>query len=122
MKVVKSRLLVSILIGLVVTVVSGININQNIAGEIPNVRVVEQPLLGASYWGYILPWLRQIIVPGAIKTVMWLNFIADVLVWTIIAYIVLTLLKLPAQSRERPDRRRNKRPARRARRTARRSR
>ena len=121
MKVVKSRLLVSILIGLVVTVVSGININQNIAGEIPNVRVVEQPLLGASYWGYILPWLRQIIVPGAIKTVMWLNFIADVLVWTIIAYIVLTLLKLPAQPQTKP-RRRNKRPARRSRRTARRSR
>lgn len=118
MKVVKSRLLASILIGLVVTVVSGININGSIVGELPDVRIVSQPLLGASYWGYILPWLRQIIVPGAIKTVMWLNFAVDVLIWMLIAYIVLTLLKLPAQSRERPGRR-NRRPARRARRAAR---
>ena len=111
----KRRIAFSILIGLVVTSVSGLMSNQSIIGELPNARVVSTPILGVSYWGYVLPWLRQVVYPGAAKTVMWLNFAADVIIWSLIACVVLAVFKLPVAGKTA-----NRRRARRSRRKPRR--
>ena len=97
-KEIGNRIVYSLLIGLVVTAVSGISANQIIAGELPSVQLVMQPLLGVNYWGYMLPWLKQIVYPGEVKRVIWQNFAADAVLWTIVAYIVLAAFKLPAKS------------------------
>ena len=98
----RRRLAFSILIGLVVTTVTGLNLNSNLIGELPNVQFITQPWLGVSYWGYILPWLKQVVYPGMTKQVIWQNFVADVVIWTIVAYIVLTIFKVPTRASVEP--------------------
>ena len=108
-KLIDRRIAFSILIGLVVTTVSGMWVNSNIVGELPDVQFITQPLVGAVYWGYVLPWLRQPVVLNPIKSVIWQNFVADVFIWAIVGYIVLTVFKMPikgkAKVKARPKRR-----------------
>ena len=92
------RKALSIILGLVITTVSGISINQSIAGELPNVQIRTLP--GILYWGYVLPWLVQTKYFGVSKSVIWQNFIADVFIWSVIVYTVLTIFKLPAVKRK----------------------
>jgi hypothetical protein len=104
---VKWRKVFSILLSLMVTLASGFCLNQNVVGELPDVRFVSGPWVGVSYWGFVLPWVSQIVYPGAQKQVLWANFAADVVVWFVAAYLVLAALKLPklgAARRARPRR------------------
>lgn len=109
-KTIGNRIVFALLIGLVITAVSGISLNSNIVGELPNVLFVTEPLLGVSYWGYMLPWLKQIVYPGEARRVIWQNFAADAVLWTIITYIVLAVFKLPrvAEAKAAARRRRRK--------------
>jgi large-conductance mechanosensitive channel len=98
MKVMKRRLAFSLLIGLVVTVVSALMKNISIIGSVPEIRFVSEPLADVVYWGYVFPWLRQVVSTDAVKVVLWRNFIVDVLVWTAVAYIVFAAVNLPLQA------------------------
>ena len=94
-KEVKIRKLFSVLLGLIVTLASGFCINQNVVGELPDVRFVAEPWVGVDYRGFALPWISQIVYPGAQKQVLWPNFAADVIIWFVVAYLALAALKIP---------------------------
>ena len=82
----------SILIGIAVTLVSGVLINPFIVGDFPKIRVVSKPVLGVVYWGYLLPWLKRVVImPIPPKTIIWQNLIIDLVVWSIIPFAVLTV-------------------------------
>jgi hypothetical protein len=97
--IVDRKIAFSILIGLVVTTVSGMWINLNVVGELPDVQFISEPLLGVSYWGFLFPWLKQVVYPGAVKSVIWQNFVADVFFWSIVGYVVLSVFKMPRKVR-----------------------
>ncbi len=50
----------SVLMGVLATLVSGFLFNPFVVGDFPNITVVSEPLMGVGYWGYLLPWLKQI--------------------------------------------------------------
>ncbi len=117
-KLIDRRIAFSILIGLVVTTVSGMWVNSNIVGELPDVQFISHPWVGAVYWGYVLPWLRQAVVQFPVKSVIWQNFVADVFIWSIVGYIVLAAFKLPLMGKAKMKKpmKKAKRPKRRRRR------
>ena len=91
----KLDVMFSILIGFVATLVTCTFINNNIIGELPAIRLAGQTPPGVDYWGYLLPWLRQVSysLPCQI-TVIWQNFVVDILIWAVIAYAILNAIKL----------------------------
>jgi membrane protein implicated in regulation of membrane protease activity len=81
----------SIITGIVITLITGL---------IPNVF-----LLGVKYWGYFLPWLR-LVLPGSLE-VSWIYFLADMVIWSVFAY--LTILSVEEEERKkRPVRKRRR--------------
>jgi hypothetical protein len=109
--IIDRKIAFSILIGLVVTTVSGMWINTSVVGELPDVQLVSEPLLGVSYWGFLFPWLKQVVYPGAVKSVIWQNFIADVFFWSIVGYIVLSVFKMPRKAIAKKPRKKVKKKA-----------
>jgi hypothetical protein len=77
----------SILFGLIITLMTALFENTCVIGEFPDVRFVSIPLLGMNYWGMPLPWLKQIVYPGAVKQVIWLHFVVDALFWIAAAFL-----------------------------------
>jgi len=80
------RVAIALLAGLCVTLLSGLLYNRTIYGELPNVRVASEPILGVGYWGYILPWLRKVVYPGSSLQVIWRNLCVDVAIWGLAVY------------------------------------
>jgi len=74
----------SILTGIVITLITGF---------FPNVF-----LLGVSYWGYLLPWAMRTVYPGAPFEILWINFIVDIIIWSVLIY--LTLLSVEEEKRK----------------------
>ena len=83
----------SVIIGIVVTLITGILMNLNIVGELPNIMVSSEPILGVSYWGYPLAWISQVVYPGAVKQVIWINLIVDIVIWSFFVLVVLKIKK-----------------------------
>ena len=46
-------------------------------------------LLGVSYFGYFLPWLKRIVYPGAPLEVIWINFIVNIVIWSVLIYLAI---------------------------------
>jgi len=76
----------SVLIGLIITLFTSLFVNADVIGEFPKVRFVSIPMLGMSYWGLPLPWLRQVVYPGATKQVIWAHFIVDLIFWIAVVF------------------------------------
>ena len=93
MKKIQKITICSILIGIAVTLVSGAFPNHNVVGDFPNIKVVyPYPPPGMSYWGYLLPWLKRVVImPIPPKTIIWQNLIIDLVVWSIVPFAVLTV-------------------------------
>lgn len=86
---VKKKILVySVLIGLGITLLTSLFINSTVIGEFPDIRFVSIPIIGVSYWGYPLPWMKQVVYPGAVKEPIWSHLIINVAYWTGLVVIV----------------------------------
>jgi len=58
-------------------------------------RNTPEMLVGAEHYGYPLPWLRQIVYPGApleVPPEYFLNLVVDIVVWALIVGIILLVL------------------------------
>ncbi len=78
----KRLVLPSLIIGGIITSFSGL---------LPN---IPPSLLGVGYWGYPLPWLKQVVYPGAPKVIIWHFLILDWLIWTGLSFSVLYVMKI----------------------------
>jgi len=119
----KKMIAFSVLLGLAITVVTSFFANTCVIGEFPNVRFVSIPLIGVGYWGFPLPWLKQIVYPGATKEIIWSHFIIDLLFWIAVVFVAKlfyfkTIKKKPKRKARKA--RRRKKPRRRTRRSRRR--
>lgn len=124
----KKAIAFSVFLGLLITVATYFLYNSYVIGEFPNVRFVSIPLIGVGYWGFPLPWLKQIVYPGATKEIIWSHFIIDLLFWIAVVFVAklfyLTHIKGVKLKRPRRAKRRKRKPKRkrRPRRRTRRSR
>jgi len=111
-----------LLAGLALTVATSLVPNTGVIGEFPDVRFVSVPMLGVSYWGQPLPWVKQVVYPGAPLEVVWPNLLADVAFWVMLLAVVKVIwLKVLARPKAgRKARRRSKAGRRRPRRGRRR--
>jgi hypothetical protein len=77
-----SRLLVSILGGVIITLLTGL---------FPS---TPQMLVGAEWYGFPLAWLIRMIVAPEYNPwrVEFLNFIADVVVWSVILFVIVFIV------------------------------
>jgi hypothetical protein len=97
--------------------------NTGVIGEFPDVRFVSIPLLGVSYWGGPLPWLKQVVYPGAPREVVWPNLLADIAFWAVVVAVTkLFCIRVLAKAKAKPSRARKARSRRRAGRKSRRRR
>lgn len=69
--------------GVALTALTALGPNTAVIGEFPDVRFVSIPLLGVGYWGGPLPWLKQVVYPGAPVEAIWPNLLADVAFWAL---------------------------------------
>lgn len=85
MKRLQKMAIFSFLMGIVITLVSGAFLN---------------PFwIGASSWGYLLPWLVQVITwAPQPKTVIWENLVIDIAVWSVISFAVLKFIRMISSS------------------------
>jgi hypothetical protein len=94
----------SVLLGLVITVATSLFVNTYVIGEFPNIRFVSLPIVGVGYWGLPLPWMKQIVYPGAVKEIMWTHFIVDAIFW-IGAVLVVKMSYLSMVKGKKPKKR-----------------
>jgi len=80
----KTKLVIgSVVGGILITLLSGL------------LRNTPAMLVGAEHYGYPLPWLRQVVYPGApleVPPEYYLNLVVDVVVWAVIVGIILFVL------------------------------
>ncbi|NIO44675.1 MAG: hypothetical protein GTN36_03940 [Candidatus Aenigmarchaeota archaeon] len=69
----------SLLTGIIITLITAL---------FPNVFLV-----GVSHWGYLLPWLRRVVYPGAAFEVLWVYFLSDIVIWSVLIYLALISVK-----------------------------
>jgi len=90
--------------GIVAMLVTSQAYNMAVIGEFPVVRFVSIPLLGVGYWGIPLPWLKQVVYPGAPMEVIAANAAADLLFWMAVALFLqmsyVLILRLSAGGRK----------------------
>ena len=51
-----------------------------------------EEILGAEKWGFPFYWLSQVIYPGAEKIINWSNFLIDILIWSGIIILIVSLI------------------------------
>ncbi len=73
---------ISLAIGLMITLLTSFSINTYMVGEFPDIYVVSLPILGVSYSGHPLPWVRQVVYPGAQKEIVLVNLVVDIIFWS----------------------------------------
>jgi hypothetical protein len=82
----------SLLTGIIITLITGF---------FPNVF-----LLGVSYWGYLLPWMMQVVYLGAPLEIIWINFIVDIIIWSVLIYLGLVSIE---EEKKKPVKKKKKR-------------
>ncbi|MFX0136480.1 MAG: hypothetical protein ACFFDN_22765 [Candidatus Hodarchaeota archaeon] len=81
--------MVKIIIKLFLSIIGGIIIAL-ITGFFPNPMPF---LIGSDTWGFPFYWVSQVIYPGAEKTVNWSNLILDILIWSLIMFLTISLIE-----------------------------
>ena len=76
-----------VLIGLF-SLIGGIIVT-GITGLLPNPT---EEIIGAEKWGFPFYWLSQAIYPGAEKIINWSNFLIDILIWSAIIILIVSLI------------------------------
>lgn len=49
-------------------------------------------IIGVEKWGFPFYWLSQVIYPGAEKIINWSNFLIDILIWSAIIILIVSLI------------------------------
>jgi hypothetical protein len=124
----RETIVFSFIIGLLITLLSSLLINNVVIGEFPNIRFVSIPFIGMTYYGYPLPWMKQAVVPGTVKELILTHLILDVAYWTGFVALIIKVVypdfakkadKVIPLSRllpaKKPEKKPPKRPKRRAR-------
>ncbi|MBN2252144.1 MAG: hypothetical protein JW701_00495 [Kosmotogaceae bacterium] len=88
----RKTILISILLGILLTFVFGQIVNDNIIGEFPNIRFSDMPLLGTTYWGYPLAVYKMVLYPGSTRQVLWIHLMLDVIYWSVLVLIIESLV------------------------------
>jgi len=81
----------SMWMSIIITVFSSFLTNSHITGDFPDIRYTSEPVLGVSYWGYPLGWLKQVVIPDAHKVLVWQNFLIDIIIWGLIAFVIFRI-------------------------------
>ena len=76
----KLMVLVSAVAALVITLITGL------------IDVTPMNLLGARWHGWPLAWFYVIVYPGSPMSFNWFNFVADLIIWFVIALIVVLIV------------------------------
>jgi large-conductance mechanosensitive channel len=76
----KLTILVSAIAALVVTLITGL------------IDVTPMNLVGARWHGWPLAWFYVIVYPGSPISFNWFNFVADLIIWFLIALIVTLIV------------------------------
>ena len=78
-----SRLVVSILGGVIIALLTGLFSN------------TPEMLLGAEHYGFPLAWLIRMIVAPEYNPwrIEFLNFLADVVVWSVILFVIVLIVE-----------------------------
>ena len=71
-----SSLIFALLVGLSVTLITGL------------VDVTPTDLVGATWHGLPLPWFYVIVYPGSPWAVEWINFAGDLALWIAISFAI----------------------------------
>jgi len=88
------RLTIAVIIGFSLTMLLGFLPNRSIYGEIPEIGIAWEPMLGAGHWGYVLPWLTKVVYPGSATEIVWRNLAMDVVIWTLVSYAFILLIEI----------------------------
>jgi hypothetical protein len=76
-------------VGLAITLISGL------------VDTTPSGILGATWHGWPLVWSYVIVYPGSPWSVNWVNFAGDILLWSVVSFVVIwSLLILRHKQRE----------------------
>lgn len=124
----KKMIAFTVLLGFLITVATSLVPNMYVIGEFPYVRCVSTPIVGVGHWGVPLPWMKQVVYPGAPKQIISSHFIIDVVFWIAVVFVVklfyFTVIKGQKLKRKRirkaGRKRKRRKPKRRTRRTRRR--
>jgi hypothetical protein len=93
----RDTIILSFVIGLVITLLTSILTNNIIIGEFPNIRFVSIPIIGVVYYGYPLPWLKQVVVPGAMREIIWIHFVVNIVYWWGLLVLIKVLYPKPTE-------------------------
>lgn len=77
-----------VLLGILVTLATGLLGNSYIVGAFPEVSIVSSPVLGVAYSGMPLPWMMQVIYPNAPLEIIYSNLIVDLIFWIAVVFVV----------------------------------
>lgn len=93
----KKMIAFTVLLGFLITVATSLVPNMYVIGEFPYVKCISTPVVGVGYWGVPLPWMKQVVYPGAPKQIIPSHFILDVVFWIVIVFVIklfyLTVIK-----------------------------
>jgi len=84
----------SLLTGIIITLITAF---------FPNVFLV-----GVSHWGYLLPWLRRVVYPGAPFEILWIYFITDIIIWSVLMYLALVSVGGEKKVKKKPVKKKTK--------------
>jgi large-conductance mechanosensitive channel len=76
----KLMVLVSAVAALVITLITGL------------IDVTPMNLVGARWHGWPFAWFYVIVYPGSPISFNWFNFVADLIIWFVIALIVVLIV------------------------------
>lgn len=123
----RDTLIFLFVIGLVITLLTSMLTNNIIIGDFPNIRFVSIPMIGVVYYGYPLPWLKQVVVPDAVRQIIWIHLVINIIYWWGLLVLIKVLYPKPTEKaigkvrsavKMRRMKRLAKRPAKRARKPA----
>ena len=80
-KIVYKLIILSIILGIIITLITGFFTHPSV--------------VGAKWWGYPLTWKTQAVLSPEYSpplNINWLNFIIDIIIWTIIFFIIFGII------------------------------
>ena len=97
MRIERRAVIFSVIIGLVLTLLTTLVPNNIVIGEFPNIRFVSIPMIGITYYGYPLPWIKQVVMPGAARQAIWSHLLINTIYWGGLVLLIKVLYPKPTE-------------------------
>ncbi|MFQ6020985.1 MAG: hypothetical protein ACE5J4_03155 [Candidatus Aenigmatarchaeota archaeon] len=88
-----TRIIISLTLAVIISLATGLLSNGFVLGDFPNIRISLEPVIGITYWGYPLYWLKRVVVPDAPYEISWVNLVTDIIIWFIMVFVILKIVK-----------------------------